>query len=263
MEITFYKYQGTGNDFIIIDGRNLDYNFTAHQIELLCHRRFGIGADGFMILISAHGYDFEMQYFNADGKPGSMCGNGGRCIVQFAIDLGICKDSIRFVAVDGLHLAEQDEKGRIRLKMSDVHEVHSESGDFILDTGSPHYVKFVNDLDDLDVTKEGKHIRNSPKFNVNGINVNFVHILNDHSIYVRTYERGVEDETWSCGTGVTASSLMAAHNESGFNEVDVQTLGGKLTVEFERVDEKTYNNIWLIGPATYVFEGIIKTEDLG
>jgi diaminopimelate epimerase len=157
-----------------------------------------------------------------------MCGNGGRCIVQFAIDLGICNDEIRFVAVDGLHLAEKDEKGRIRLKMSDVHDVHNESGDFVLDTGSPHYVKFINDLDNFDVAKEGKHIRNSPKFKDNGINVNFVHILNDHSIYVKTYERGVEDETWSCGTGVTASCLMAAHNESGFNEVDVQTLGGKL-----------------------------------
>jgi diaminopimelate epimerase len=262
MEISFYKYQGTGNDFIVIDGRNLNYNFTEKQVESLCQRRFGIGADGFMILLAAHGYDFEMQYFNADGKPGSMCGNGGRCIVQFAIDLGICKDEIRFVAVDGLHLAEKDAKGRIRLKMSDVHDVHNESGDFVLDTGSPHYVKFINDLDVLDVAKEGKHIRNSPKFKDNGINVNFVHILNDHSIYVRTYERGVEDETWSCGTGVTASCLMAAHNESGFNEVDVQTLGGKLTVEFERVNDKTYNNIWLIGPATYVFKGIIDTEKI-
>lgn len=262
MEISFYKYHGTGNDFIVIDGRNLNYNFTEKQIESLCHRRFGIGADGFMILLTTNGYDFEMQYFNADGKPGSMCGNGGRCIVQFAIDLGICKDEIRFVAVDGLHLAEKDGKGRIRLKMSDVHDVHNESGDFVLDTGSPHYVKFINEIDNFDVAKEGKHIRNSPKFKDKGINVNFVHILNDHSIFVRTFERGVEDETWSCGTGVTASCLMAAHNESGFNEVDVQTLGGKLTVEFERVNDKTYNNIWLIGPATYVFKGIIDTEKI-
>jgi diaminopimelate epimerase len=263
MEITFYKYQGTGNDFIVIDGRNLNYNFTDKQIESLCHRRFGIGADGFMILLSANGYDFEMQYFNADGKPGSMCGNGGRCIVQFAIDLGICKDEIRFIAVDGLHLAEKDEKGRIRLKMSDVDKVQNDSGDFVLNTGSPHYVKFVNDLDVLDVSKEGKHIRNSPKFKEEGINVNFVQIQNDHSIFVRTFERGVEDETWSCGTGVTAASLMSAHNESGFNEVNVQTLGGKLSVEFERVNDKTYNNIWLIGPATFVFKGTLITENLG
>jgi diaminopimelate epimerase len=256
-EITFYKYQGTGNDFIIIDGRTTDYGLTETQIASLCHRRFGIGADGLMILTAKASYHFEMLYFNANGKPGSMCGNGGRCIVQFAIDQGICKDEIHFLAVDGDHEAEQDEKGRIRLKMNNVQSVINESGEYQLNTGSPHYVKFVADLDILDVATEGKTIRNNAKFKKEGINVNFVEVVNNHSIFVRTFERGVEDETYSCGTGVTAASLVAAHNETGFNEVNVQTLGGKLSVEFERLDENNYTNIWLIGPATFVFKGTI------
>ena len=258
MKITFFKYHGTGNDFIILDCREHAINLTKEQISLLCHRRFGIGADGLMMFQNKADYDFEMKYYNADGKEGSMCGNGGRCIIQFAYSTGLHKDYYQFLAADGKHDAEIDINGWIRLKMGDVVKVKADGPDFILDTGSPHYVKFVNDLKDYDVSDEGKEIRYSEEFEQEGINVNFVEIINDHTIFVRTYERGVEAETWSCGTGVTASALVSAHNEIGFNQVDVQTLGGKLSVEFERMSDSEFRNIWLCGPAQFVFEGKVS-----
>jgi diaminopimelate epimerase len=258
MLINFYKYQGTGNDFIILDCREQELKLSEEQISFLCHRRFGIGADGLMIYLNREGFDFEMRYFNADGKEGSMCGNGGRCIIKFAHSTGLHKDIYHFFAVDGQHEAEVDINGWIRLKMNDVLHVKADGPDFILDTGSPHFVKFVNELKDYDVTDEGKEIRYNEDFEKDGINVNFVEIVNDHTIFVRTYERGVEAETWSCGTGVTASALVSAHNETGFNQVDVHTLGGKLSVEFERLNDSNYKNIWLCGPAQFVFEGKIS-----
>jgi diaminopimelate epimerase len=262
MTIPFYKYQGTGNDFIILDNREShNGKLTEEEIRHLCHRRFGIGADGLMMLSLAEGYDFAMTYFNADGRQGSMCGNGGRCMVRFAYDLGIHRSSYRFLASDGVHEAELDLNGIVRLRMTDVDKVETSLDNYVLNTGSPHFVKFQPEVRDFDVETEGKVIRNSKKFIREGINVNFVETLNDHTIFVRTYERGVEAETHSCGTGVTASALMAAHNETGFNQVDVQTLGGKLSVEFDKVDEQTYRDIWLIGPAEFVFRGEFDLQD--
>lgn len=258
MVINFFKYHGTGNDFIILDGRAQEIDLTEDQIKLLCHRRFGIGADGLMIYLNRPGFDFEMRYYNADGREGSMCGNGGRCIIKFAYAIGLHKEFYHFIAADGEHEGEIDLNGWIRLKMNDVAKVVSDGTEFILNTGSPHIVKFVNDLDDYNVVMEGKHIRYNEVYKDDGINVNFVETINDHTIFVRTYERGVEAETWSCGTGVTASALVSAHNETGFNQVDVQTLGGKLSVEYERVNDTVFKNIWLCGPAQYVFEGKVK-----
>ena len=258
MDIHFYKYQGTGNDFIILDNRENTYSFlNTAQVNLLCNRKFGIGADGLMLLNKHSTYDFEMVYYNADGKEGSMCGNGGRCLVKFAYDSGIKKTTYHFMATDGLHEAEIDVQGIVRLKMKDVQTVKGNTDHFILDTGSPHYVQFVENLQKLNVKEEGRKIRYSNDFTAEGINVNFVETVDDHNIFVRTYERGVENETLSCGTGVTAAALVSAHNENSFNEIDVRTTGGKLSVEFNHSDKNQYSNIWLCGPAEFVFKGEI------
>lgn len=257
MKLTFYKYQGTGNDFVIIDNREGNIALSKQQVKFLCDRRFGVGADGLMLLNSKPGYDFEMVYFNADGREASMCGNGGRCLVQFAYDLGINRSEYKFLAVDGDHEAHMDVNGWVNLKMQDVRKIEHNRGDAILDTGSPHYVKPVQDIRGLNVYKEGREIRNSREFAEKGINVNFVE-QKDDMIAVRTYERGVEDETFSCGTGVTAAALVFAHNERGFNRVDVETLGGRLAVEFDKTGEDEFENIWLCGPATFVFKGEIE-----
>ena len=260
MHLHFSKYQGTGNDFIILDNRDNRYKLKREQIKLLCDRRFGIGADGLMLLNKADGYDFSMIYYNADGNEGSMCGNGGRCLVSFANHSGIHKNSYHFIATDGPHEAEMDLDGLVRLRMKDVDSVKQVNDHFELDTGSPHYVKFINDVKTYEVMKEGRAIRSSKEFLERGINVNFVQNVNGHTIFVRTYERGVEAETLSCGTGVTASALMAAHNDTGFNQVDVVTLGGKLSVEFDRTGDNEFHNIWLVGPATFVFSGEITVK---
>jgi diaminopimelate epimerase len=261
MELTFHKYQGTGNDFVILDNRDGRYNgLTNDQVRFVCDRRFGIGADGLMMLNTAEGYDFEMKYYNADGRPSSMCGNGGRCLVKFAYNIGIKKNKYDFIAVDGPHEAEIDDDGTVSLKMKDVDGIKGYHGDFILDTGSPHYVKMIEDVMKYDVFRHGKDIRNSNDFAKEGINVNFVQHKDDDEIIVRTYERGVEDETLSCGTGVTASALVCYHNERGFNDVTVHTRGGRITVEYDRVDDDAYRNIWLCGPAEKVFEGTLELK---
>ncbi len=262
MEIVFHKYQGTGNDFIILDNRNGAYSsLTKEQVESLCNRRFGIGADGLMMLNLKPGYDFEMIYFNSDGREGSMCGNGGRCMVKFAHSVGIHKSVYHFLASDGDHEGEIDDDGTVSLKMKDVQGIQDYHGDFILDTGSPHYVKMIgSNVMDYNVFQKGHDIRYSNAFNKEGINVNFVEQKDDDEIIVRTYERGVEDETLSCGTGVTASALVCYHNEIGFNNVTVHTRGGKLNVEFDRTNEETYHNIWLSGPAQKVFEGTVELK---
>lgn len=261
MTIQFYKYQGTGNDFVILDNRDSKYgSLTSRQVKFLCDRRFGIGGDGLMLLNPSEEYDFEMKYYNSDGKEGSMCGNGGRCLVQFAYDRGICKLTYSFVATDGPHEATFDDKGWVQLKMKDVKGIEEHWGHLVLDTGSPHYVKIVSDVYNHPVCTEGKEIRYSDAFRENGINVNFVE-FDRKKIIVRTYERGVENETLSCGTGVTASALVCAHNDYGFNHIDVQTLGGSLAVEFDKVGEDEFKEIWLCGPATYVFKGEIEITD--
>jgi diaminopimelate epimerase len=259
MEIQFYKYQGTGNDFILLDNRNNQYSsLTTEQINHICDRRFGIGGDGLMMLNEKPGYDFEMKYYNSDGKEGSMCGNGGRCITLFAYDMGIHRASYEFIAPDGPHSSVIRPDGSIALKMKDVSKIESHKHDFVLDTGSPHYIRFVNDVLEEDVFTKGREIRNCKDFAKEGINVNFVEQLEEEdAIRVRTYERGVEDETYSCGTGVTAAALVSFHHERGFNEVKVKTKGGELTVEYERIDDDHYENIWLCGPAKKAFEGKI------
>ncbi|MES2848056.1 MAG: diaminopimelate epimerase [Bacteroidota bacterium] len=259
MKIPFHKYQGTGNDFIIIDNyHNQPIQLSAKQIKKLCNRHFGIGADGLMFLNKKEGYDFEMLYYNADGNESSMCGNGGRCLVKFAHEVGIHKSMYHFIATDGEHEAEIDVDGIVSLKMKDVNKVKYSAGYSILNTGSPHFVKFAPDVENIDVVESGRGIRYSDDFEKEGINVNFVETISEDKIFVRTYERGVEDETLSCGTGVTAAALLSAHNENGFNTVNVKTPGGSLSVEFNRVDDENFTDIWLCGPALFVFKGEVE-----
>ena len=259
-QINFYKYQGAGNDFVMIDGTKRNIDLSLDQVRRLCSKGFGVATDGLIILKKAEGLDFEMDYYNADGTQ-SMCGNGGRCAVKFAKQIGILKPTYHFKAIDGLHEATIEENGWVNLKMNDVSQIKNYGSDFILNTGSPHYVTLRDHVKDLNVAEEGKKIRNSDPFKENGINVNFVETLNDTSIFVRTFERGVENETLSCGTGVTAASIVAAHNDRGFNRIEVETLGGRLAVEFDRISEDHFENILLCGPAELVFSGSIEIPD--
>jgi diaminopimelate epimerase len=258
MQIDFFKYQGTGNDFILIDNRSNSFSFTTRQVNFLCHRRFGIGADGLILLESEPGYDFKMTYYNSDGNQSSMCGNGGRCIVAFAKHLGIISQKATFLAIDGPHEATINPDGIVSLKMQDVKNVELGDDYFYLNTGSPHYVKQVSDVENFDVLREGKKIRYSERFKEEGTNVNFIE-KTENELFVRTYERGVEDETFSCGTGVTAAALVAAVKgiSTGKNNCLVKTKGGMLEVTFEKVLEQNFYNIWLKGPALLVFKGTV------
>ncbi len=259
MALSFYKYQGTGNDFVMIDNRKLTFPATDEQlIKSLCNRRTGIGADGLILLQNHDDYDFEMVYYNADGRLGSMCGNGARCTVRFAKQLGVIEDVAYFLAADGEHQATI-EREEIQLKMTDVVGVERIEDDFYLNTGSPHYVRFVENVDNLDVYAEGRLVRYSPRFNAVGTNVNFVQRLSDNEIYVRTYERGVEDETLSCGTGVTACALVAGMTGME-SPVSVKTPGGNLKVAFEQ-DGMGFRYIYLIGPAKLVFTGTVPVPE--
>lgn len=262
MEISFYKYQGTGNDFILIDNRNLQISLNTEQIKWMCHRRFGIGADGLMLLEPEPGFDFRMVYFNSDGNQSSMCGNGGRCITAFARKLNLVKDKCRFRAIDGPHESVILENGIVSLKMQDVKDVEMNGDHYYLNTGSPHYVRLVNAVEDFDVVGEGKKIRYNDRFKEEGTNVNFIEKKED-TLFVRTYERGVEDETFSCGTGVTAAALVAGLEgiSTSKNSCRIQTLGGNLEVKFDKVLEKNFYNIWLEGPATFVFKGAIQLSE--
>jgi diaminopimelate epimerase len=261
MILPFYKYQGAGNDFIVIDGRTQAYVLSQQQIAFLCHRRLGIGADGLMILREKAGLDFEMIYYNADGREGSLCGNGGRCLTRFAYDLGIRPTVYSFWAVDGMHEAFLDAKTDwIHLKMNPVSQIENYQGDWIVNTGSPHYVQAVENVDDMHVVEEGSAIRHSARFVQQGINVNFVQPTGS-GIRVRTYERGVEDETLSCGTGVTAAALVFAPKQLGKHRLLVSTRGGELAVECTRIGEHQFHHIWLCGPAVQVFEGTISLND--
>lgn len=261
MTVKFYKYQGTGNDFIMIDNRAYGLNRGMNELYAsLCHRRFGIGADGLILLQDKPGYDFEMVYFNSDGRESTMCGNGGRCIIRFAHDLGMVQNNCSFLAVDGAHEGKILSDGNISLKMIDVTHVEPVADAFVMNTGSPHFVSFVNELAQLDVVNFAKGIRYNERFAAQGINVNFVEKKSASEIYVRTYERGVEDETLSCGTGVVACSIATAF-KSGQNieEVKVETLGGNLTVRFVQTNEG-FSEIYLEGPAERVFEGNIVLQ---
>jgi diaminopimelate epimerase len=251
----FYKYQGTGNDFVMIDNRGLEFNDSQENIAAMCHRRFGIGADGLILIENQEGFDFKMRYFNADGAEGSMCGNGGRCAVQFASDLGIFKDETHFMAVDGEHHSKI-ENGNIYLHMIDVEGITEEKDGYFLNTGSPHLIIFDDNIDALDIKTIGAAIRYSDYWKQRGgTNVNFVEILDNNTIKVRTYERGVEDETFSCGTGVTAAAIVSHLKKGTANALDIKTLGGVLRVSLK--SENKISEIILSGPAKRVFVGSV------
>ncbi len=256
MKIKFCKYHGTGNDFVIIDNRKILFDRDKKNlIAKLCNRRYGIGADGLILLQNAQGYDFEMIYFNADGNESSMCGNGGRCLVDFAKKLGIINDKANFLAIDGQH--EAIIKGKIiSLSMSDVNDIEINTNNCFMNTGSPHYLVFIDNVDEVDVVEEGKKIRYNDRFRGQGVNVNFLEKRND-MLYVRTYERGVEDETLSCGTGMVAASLYASlKGVLGDDDIcNVTTPGGDVKVKFTKHKNNIFTNIRLEGPAIYVFTG--------
>jgi len=254
--LTFYKYQGTGNDFVIIDNRKGVYQPTTEKNRWLCDRKFGIGADGLICLNASDNSDFYMLYFNSDGNESTMCGNGGRCMVAFAKKLGIIQNSASFHAIDGAHEAKINDENWVELKMNDVQEVENKNDCYLLNTGSPHYIEFVNDVKSVDVYESGKKIRYSPPFKAEGINVNFVEVQAE-GIEVATYERGVEGETLSCGTGVTAAAIAYGLKNNMEGTIPIQTKGGNLAVKFQK-NKTGFNNIWLCGPATFVFKATIE-----
>ncbi|MCC6463530.1 MAG: diaminopimelate epimerase [Saprospiraceae bacterium] len=274
MKIQFWKYQGAGNDFVMLDQRHtqtLDRSHTRH-IAFLCNRHFGIGADGLILLQQHPECDFEMVYFNADGRESTMCGNGGRCIAAFAKHLGLPGEQYRFWAIDGLHEATLPHPigpgGEwVELKMTDVAAVESnEAGqpEFVLNTGSPHFIRFAPSVDELDMVAEGRAVRYSDRFQAAGINVNLVQEGPEGHLRIRTYERGVEDETLACGTGVTAAALAEhtrKHWSPGAHSVQVHTRGGQLSVRWMAHADGSFSNIWLCGPAQRVFSGEIILPD--
>jgi len=257
----FYKYQGTGNDFVMIDNRNLTFPKTNSKlVAFLCDRRFGIGADGLILIENDSQTDFKMVYYNSDGNESTMCGNGGRCLVAFAKQLKMIENSCSFVAIDGLHHAtiQNDE---VALQMIDVNEVIQNESFSFLNTGSPHHVQIVNELAGFELYNEGKRIRYSDLYMPAGTNVNFVEQISDAHFKVRTYERGVEDETLSCGTGATAVAIAMFENQkSKSNKIKIDVPGGNLTVSFNKALNGIYENVILSGPAQKVFEGEISVE---
>jgi diaminopimelate epimerase len=268
LSIEFYKYQGTGNDFIMIDDRSGSFPVKDTQlVARLCDRRFGIGADGLILLQPHPELSFYMKYYNADGNESSMCGNGGRCLAAFANRLGVVKDKAKFMAIDGPHevLIHEPENGSnfVKLKMQSVSWVEKRGNNtYVLDTGSPHYVSYIDtNLNELDLIPEAKKIRYNDEFAAEGINVNFATVTGDTSIAIRTYERGVEDETLSCGTGVTAAALslsLLKKLPSGHYTINVKVMGGELKVSYDYDEaEGAFSNIWLQGPATFVYAGTV------
>lgn len=257
--IHFEKYQATGNDFILINNLDGKVRLSHEQISELCARKFGIGSDG-LILIQPHAvHDFEMVYYNPDGSQ-SLCGNGGRCAVNFAKSLGLIKDTFtEFLAYDGPHKAELLPNGQVKLKMADVQNVRLLNDGMFVDTGSPHLVKYIVNISNYPVIQEGKALRNGGLFKAAGVNVNFVEVSGENEINVRTYERGVENETLSCGTGVTAAAITATH-KGLTSPIAIKTRGGDLSVEFVKESTNLYKEVYLIGPAIKVFEGDINIK---
>ena len=256
MLIPFSKYHGTGNDFIMIDNRQLGLNLTQQQIAEFCNRRFGIGADG-LILVEVENETVKMVYYISDGAPSSMCGNGGRCFVTFCQRLEVLSDVGEFLAVDGIHPFKMED-GLVSLQMGNVNSIEEIENAVYLDTGSPHYVKVVEDVLDLDLISEAHKIRYNNRFSEKGTNVNFVELM-DGVVHIRTYERGVEDETLSCGTGATAVAI--AMHQQGITEettLPIKVLGGKLSISFKPMEHGRYSNVWLTGPTTHVFDGTIE-----
>ena len=260
MQHTFYKYQGTGNDFIMIDNRNNAFpKNDTKLVEHLCDRRFGIGADGLILLENDNNADFRMVYYNSDGNESSMCGNGGRCIVAFAKMLDVLDNETDFIATDGPHHATVSEDGIVSLQMKDVNSVAVYENYTFLDTGSPHHVEIVEDLEIFDVKGVGASIRYSDLYGQKGSNVNFVSQTGADKFSVRTYERGVEDETFSCGTGVTAVALaMKVLGKTESDKVKLETPGGELEVSFKQKGDTQFTDVFLTGPAKFVFKGKIE-----
>ncbi|WP_394758743.1 diaminopimelate epimerase [Flavobacterium sp.] len=249
-----YKYQGTGNDFVMIDNRlQIFPKENTALIEKLCDRRFGIGADGLILLENDESTDFKMVYYNSDGNQSSMCGNGGRCLVAFAKKLNIISDKATFIAVDGLHHASIDENDIVSLQMKNVDVVNIHDNYIFLNTGSPHHVQFVDDLAGFDVKNEGAKIRYGDLYGKAGSNVNFVSQISENEFSIRTYERGVEDETLSCGTGATATAIaMKATGKTNANKIIIYVQGGKLEVSFNE-ENGIFTDVFLTGPAEFVF----------
>ena len=263
LKVHFFKYQATGNDFVLIDNRSGRFSFSKEQVRAVCDRKFGVGADGLMLIEKDADVNFNLQYYNSDGSQ-SLCGNGSRAAVNMAASLGMLNGKATFRAFDGLHDAEISEGGIVRLKMNDVEEVKHNGDDYVINTGSPHVIRFVTGIKGYPVVETGRKIRYSDAFQPGGVNVNFVEILPDNTIFVRTYERGVEDETLSCGTGVTAAALAASYHQLA-SPVIVKTLGGSLSVEYETRQQGLspgqagiFREIYLIGPTKLVFEGDLE-----
>jgi diaminopimelate epimerase len=261
MGLNFYKYHGNGNDFIMIDNTKNMLALSVDRVAAICHRRFGVGADGLILINLCDKADFEMIYYNSDGNVGSMCGNGGRCAAAFAFANGIAKREMRFLAYDGLHKAMitkgsgSDDEFDVSLQLADVKDIEFNSDYIFLNTGSPHYVEFVDHLAEFDVVEMGRKTRYSEKFHPNGTNVNFVE-LRDNEVFVRTYERGVEDETLSCGTGVAATAI-ATYFKTGNTKINVHSPGGDFRVDIEKKGD-IFTNIVLHAPVKIVFEGTLK-----
>jgi diaminopimelate epimerase len=256
MVLHFSKYQATGNDFVLVDNRSLGHSFSQQQIVTICDRRFGVGADGLILIKNDSEADFKMVYFNSDGSQ-SLCGNGCRSAIAFANHLGIIENKTKFLAFDGFHVGELLTDGTIRLAMSDVIQIENLDGNYFINTGSPHVVKIVSDLKNYPVFNEGRIVRYSETFKPGGTNANFAELKTNNTIAIRTYERGVEDETFSCGTGATAAALAASFR--GYSSpVSVEVLGGTLSVEFKTSQSGTFQDIFLIGPAKMVFQGHLE-----
>lgn len=255
----FYKYQATGNDFILIDDRDLNFPTDLSLVSALCDRRFGIGSDGLILIQPHETTDFNMVFYNPDGSQ-SLCGNGSRCAVVFAQYLGIIGTECQFMAYDGVHEASILSDSTVRLHMQNVQDVRSMEDGMLIDTGSPHLIQYVDAIDATDVVAEGRKIRYNETFREDGVNVNFISKSNPSTIKVRTYERGVENETLSCGTGVTAAALAASMQDME-SPINIHTRGGQLQVEFLR-EEGTghFSEVYLIGPAKYVFSGEIEVD---
>lgn len=259
-QIKFFKYQATGNDFVLIDNRDDNLSPDNALIATLCDRKFGIGSDGLILIENHDKYDFNMVFHNPDGSQ-SLCGNGSRCAVAFAQFLGIIENTTEFLAYDGSHKAEILSNGEVRLKMSDVQNVSILDDGTFVDTGSPHLVQKVTDVQKYQVYEKGKQIRNNDTFKTEGVNINFIEKVDDNKIFVRTYERGVENETLSCGTGVTASAI-AASLDNVSSPVSVCTKGGNLAVDFVKENQDSFTNVYLTGPAKQVFEGTLEIDQI-
>lgn len=265
MQLDFFKYQGTGNDFVMIDNRsNFFPKENTQLIAHLCNRRFGIGGDGLILLENdtiasnlATTTDFKMVYYNSDGNQSSMCGNGGRCLVAFAKKLLVIENKATFIATDGLHRATIGDDGLVSLQMIDVAEVKVSPDHVFLNTGSPHHVQLVDDLENYNIKENGAAIRYGDLYGKVGSNINFVKQIDDTSFSMRTYERGVEDETLSCGTGATAVAIsMSVTGKTDASSINLNVEGGKLVVSFDKGEGK-FTNVFLKGPAEFVFKGTI------